>query len=72
MANFPGETFISEGIKYVLQVGPKGNLRPYVVGPVEVAVKTRNPWIIIGAVAVVLIILGCIALSSLHDEEGSA
>ena len=34
MPDIPGDTFVSKGIEYVLQYGPKGNLRPYVVGPV--------------------------------------
>lgn len=51
MANhFPGETFVSsKGIKYVLDYGPKGNLRPYVLGPVKAVMKTKNPYIITGA-----------------------
>ena len=69
MTNFPGETFVSQGIKYILQHGPKGNLRPYVVGPVAVAAKTRNPWIILGVVALVVVVVGGILLTSLLDEK---
>jgi len=47
--NVPGAAFVSKGVKYVLDYGPKGNLRPYTVGPVKTAVKTRNLYII-GAV----------------------
>ena len=35
MPDMPGDTFISKGIKYILLNGPKGNLRPYTVGPVS-------------------------------------
>jgi hypothetical protein len=35
MPDMPGDTFISKGIQYVLQPGPKGNLRPYTVGPLD-------------------------------------
>ena len=34
MPGMLGDTFVSKGIEYVLRVGPKGNLRPYTVGPV--------------------------------------
>ena len=34
MPDMPGDTFVSKGIEYVLQHGPKGNLRPYTLGPV--------------------------------------
>ena len=34
MPNQPGDKFASQGIGYVLHYGPKGNLRPYTVGPV--------------------------------------
>ena len=69
MTNFPGETFVSQGIKYILQYGPKGNLRPYVVGPVIVAAKTRNPWIILGVAALVVVVVGGILLTSLLDKK---
>ena len=40
MPDMPGDTFVSKGIKHILLQGPKGNLRPYTVGPVtEVARK---------------------------------
>ena len=39
MPNMIGETFVSKGIKYVLQQGPKGNLRPYTVGPVTAVAR---------------------------------
>jgi len=55
MANFSGQTFVDKrGIQYVLHRGPKGNLRPYTLGPLlETAKKTRNPWIILAAAVVV-------------------
>ena len=51
--NVPGEIFVSKGIKYVLANGPNGNLRPYTVGPVKKAIKTRNPYIIASTLLVV-------------------
>ncbi len=54
--NVPGATFVSKGIKYVLNYGPKGNLRPYTVGPIKKATKTRNPYIIAGTVLVVVVV----------------
>jgi hypothetical protein len=55
--NVPGATFVSKGIKYILDYGPKGNLRPYTVGPVEVVTKTRNPYIIVAIIVVVAAIV---------------
>lgn len=52
--HYAGITFISKGVKYVLDYGPKGNLRPYTVGTVKAATRTGNPYIIAGA-AVALI-----------------
>jgi len=69
MTNFPGETFVSQGIKYILQYGPKGNLRPFVVGPVVVAAKTRNPWIILGVAALAVVFVGGILLISFFEEK---
>lgn len=48
MANMPGDTFVSKkGIKYILDYGPKGNLRPYTVG-------RPNPYIKGGLIIVVI------------------
>lgn len=55
--NIAGAKFVSRGIEYVLDYGPKGNLRPYTLGPVKTAVKTRNPYIIGGALALASAIL---------------
>lgn len=43
MPDMPGDTFVSQGIKYILLPGPKGNLRPYTVGPV-VVLLSRLGW----------------------------
>ena len=40
----PGDTFISKGIKYLLLHGPKGNLRPYTVGPVSELTRKSPFW----------------------------
>ena len=56
MANFSGQTFVDKrGIQYVLHRGPKGNLRPYTLGPLKTAMKTRNLWIILATAAVVVV-----------------
>lgn len=52
--NVPGATFVSRGMEYVLDFGPKGNLRPYTVGPIKTAIKSRNPYII-GATVIVVV-----------------
>jgi hypothetical protein len=41
----PGDTFVSQGIKYILNHGPKGNLRPYTVGPVVALARKAAPWL---------------------------
>ena len=74
MPNMPGDTFIcKKGIKYVLKYGPKGNLRPYTVGPVSEAVRkgglalSKLGWtgLAIGAV----ILLGVGAWYICRDKE---
>jgi hypothetical protein len=55
--NAPGQTFVSKGFKYVLDYGPKGNLRPYTVGPIKTAAKTRNPYIIGSAILTVAVLV---------------
>ena len=57
--NVPGAKFVSKGVEYVLDYGPKGNLRPYTLGPIKKAAKTRNPYIII---ATVVLVTTCIAV----------
>ena len=57
--NVPGAKFVSKkGVEYVLAYGPKGNLRPYTLGPIKTAVKTRNPVIII---ATAILVTACVA-----------
>jgi len=71
MANFPGQTFVDRrGIQYMLRYGPKGNLRPYTLGPLKTAMKTRNPWIILAAAAVVGGII-LISLCTNKNQSGS-
>ena len=54
--NVEGARFVSKGIEYVLQHGPKGNLRPYTVGPVAAAsakAAVRIPvwgWVVAGTI----------------------
>jgi len=68
MPNFPGETFVSNGYRYVLQVGPKGNLRPYYLGPV-VAAATGVGWI--GLLIAGLVVVGAVVTATLcEDDEG--
>jgi len=50
-SNMPGETFISRGFKYVLRYGPKGNLRPYYLGPLSKLSRLGWVGLAIGAVA---------------------
>ena len=61
MPDMPGDTFVSQGIKYTLLHGPKGNLRPYTVGPVVALARAGASWLpklgwaglAIGAVALI-------------------
>ena len=61
MPDMPGDTFVSQGIKYILLHGPKGNLRPYTVGPVATLARVGASWLpklgwaglAIGAVALI-------------------
>ena len=69
MPNFPGETFVSNGCKYILRVGPKGNLRPYYLGPV-VAAGARAGWI--GLAIAGLVLVGAVLVAALCDEEDEA
>jgi len=45
MPNMPGETFMSQGIKYILLHGPKGNLRPYVAGSAAALARQGARWL---------------------------
>lgn len=42
MPDMPGDTFVNKGIEYVLRLGPKGNLRPYTVGPAGGAIARKG------------------------------
>jgi hypothetical protein len=66
MPNYPGETFVSNGYKYVLQAGPGGNLRPYYLGPV-VAAGTAFGWF--GLALVGLIAVGALVVVALCSDE---
>ncbi len=44
MSNMPGDKFVSKGIEYVLGYGPKGNLRPFTVGPVVAGLAAVPVW----------------------------
>jgi len=45
MSDMPGDTFVSQGIKYILLHGPKGNLRPYTVGPIAALACKGTSWL---------------------------
>ena len=62
MPNFPGETFVSNGYKYILRIGPKGNLRPYYLGPVVAA-----GWI--GLAIAGLVVVGALVVLALCDDD---
>ena len=66
MPNFPGETFVSNGYKYVLEVGPKGNLRPYYLGPV---IATGMPYVWIGLAIAGLVVVGALVVLALCDDD---
>lgn len=66
MPNFPGETFVSNGYKYVLEIGPKGNLRPYYLGPV-VAAASRAGWI--GLAIAGLAVVGALVVVALCTND---
>jgi len=76
MPDMPGDTFVSKGLKYVLQHGPKGNLRPYTVGPVRELAKRGASWLpklgwaglAIGAVALIGVGVWYIC----RDDEGGS
>ena len=59
MPNFPGETFISNGFKYILRIGPKGNLRPYYLGPV-VAVGKHGGLAGLAIAGLAIVVVGLI------------
>ena len=66
MPNFPGETFVSKGFKYILQIGPKGNLRPYYLGPVVVTIS-RAGWI--GLAIAGLVVVGVVLVAVVCDAD---
>lgn len=71
MPNYPGETFVSKGHKYVLEVGPKGNLRPYYLGPV-IAAGAPFGWIglaIAGLVVVSAVVVLALCCDDKHGPE---
>lgn len=68
--NFVGATFVSQGIKYVLKYGPKGNLRPYTVGPIKAAARTGNPYLIAGAAMAAVALIG-ITFVSVRNRKAS-
>jgi hypothetical protein len=45
MPDMSGDTFVSQGIKYVLLNGPKGNLRPYTVGRIAAIARRGSRWL---------------------------
>jgi len=67
MPNFPGETFVSNGFKYILRIGPKGSLRPYYLGPV---IAAGGPYVWIGLAIVVVGALVVVALCA-NNEDGT-
>ena len=67
MPNLPGETFVSNGFKYILRIGPKGNLRPYYLGPV---IAAGGPYVWIGLAIVVVGTLVVVALCA-NNEAGT-
>jgi len=70
MPNFPGETFVSNGFKYILRIGPKGNLRPYYLGPV---IAAGGPYVWIGLAIAGLVVVGALVVVALcaNDEDGA-
>ena len=73
MPDMPGDTFVSQGIKYVLLRGPKGNLRPFTVGPITAIARKGAMWLpkfgwaglVIGAVA----LIGAAVWYACKDDE---
>ena len=64
MADRPGDTFVSKGIKYILRIGPKGNLRPYTVGPVKPS--SGNSCVVIGTL---IAAIGVAVIGSLLESD---
>ena len=54
--NVQGAKFVDKkGIEYILDYDPNGKLRPYIIGPLKVVTKTRNPYIIGGAIILIAV-----------------
>lgn len=63
MADVPGDRFVSKGIEYILRIGPKGNLRPYVLGRIALTgLRVAGPVIVVVGV-VALLAIGTVALA---------
>lgn len=46
MPDMPGDMFVDKrDILYILLHGPKGNLRPYTLGPVAALARKTAPWL---------------------------
>ncbi len=78
MPDMPGDMFIDKkSILYILLHGPKGNLRPYTVGPVAVLARKAHPLLSrlgpvgLAIAAAVLVGLAGVAIwRACRDEEG--
>jgi len=67
MPNMPGDTFVSQGVKYVLDYGPKGNLRPFTVGPVVAGLAAVPVWGWIGLAVVGVAAVGAVVYDACQD-----
>ncbi|HEY1685693.1 MAG TPA: hypothetical protein VGG19_13075 [Tepidisphaeraceae bacterium] len=71
--NVPGATFVADGIKYVLKIGPKGNLRPYTVGPVAAAGAGFFGLPLLGIIAVGagVLVATAVVVACMADESSA-
>ena len=72
MANAQGDTFISKGIEYVLDLDSDGKLRPYTLGPVETGQRSWKEAVVgIACLAAVGAAIGGIAywIDSMAEEN---